>query len=282
MVAAPSLAARAGNSPSLPDVAALLARILAGTDAELIWEDICNFFGSLGFEHLLYGYSPDSRGAVLGAPEDYLILTTLPKPVVREMIASGYFRLSVTFNWALNNVGLASWSMTAEEAGMPQDFAVPPDGAEFFLRHGLLTGCSIGFAQERTRGRAVMALIAPPSMPQSDLDSILDEWRDVVFTVAAVAHRCLSALPYLPPGRRLTHRQREVMEWVAEGKTTADIALIMGITPPTVEKHLRLARETLGVETTPHALVKATFLNQMFVASPQEYLALKSVSAWHL
>mgnify|MGYP003382976736 CR=1 FL=1 len=48
----------------------------------------------------------------------------------------------------------------------------------------------------------------------------------------------------------------------------ADIALIMGIAPPTVEKHLRLARETLGVETTAHALIKAAFLNQVFVSLP--------------
>ncbi len=113
-----------------------------------------------------------------------------------------------------------------------------------------------------------MALLGAPDKTQDDIDRLTAQTRDVIFTVAAVAHRCLSSLPYHPPGRRLTLRQREVLEWVGEGKTTADIALIMGITPPTVEKHLRLARETLGVETTAHALVKAAFLNQMFIAQP--------------
>jgi len=32
-----------------------------------------------------------------------------------------------------------------------------------------------------------------------------------------------------------------------------------------VEKHLRLARENLNVETTAQAVLKAAFLNQMFV-----------------
>lgn len=263
--------------PTLSETAALLARILATTDAERIWQEVCGFFAGLGFVHVVYGYSPDSRGALLGAPENYLILSTLPQPVVRELVAMGHFRRSVTFHWALNNVGLATFSMTDEEAGVGPDFAIPPEAAEFFQRNGMLTGASIGFAPERTRGRAVMSLIGPPDVAQEHIDQILEATRDVVFAVAAVAHRCLSALPYHPPGKRLTPRQREVLEWVAEGKTSADIALIMGITRPTVEKHLRLARETLSVETTSQALVKATFLNQMFVTSPQEYGAIRAL-----
>jgi LuxR family transcriptional regulator len=38
----------------------------------------------------------------------------------------------------------------------------------------------------------------------------------------------------------------------------------MGLTAATVEKHLRLAREALDVETTAQAVLKAAFYNQMF------------------
>ena len=65
--------------------------------------------------------------------------------------------------------------------------------------------------------------------------------------------------------RKLTGRQREALEWVGEGKTTQDIATIMGLTQATVEKHLRLAREALGVETTAQAVLKASYQNQIFV-----------------
>ena len=41
--------------------------------------------------------------------------------------------------------------------------------------------------------------------------------------------------------------------------------MLMGLTSATVEKHLRLAREALGVETTAQAVLKAAFANQMFV-----------------
>ncbi len=58
----------------------------------------------------------------------------------------------------------------------------------------------------------------------------------------------------------------EALQWVGDGKTAQDIALLMGLTPATVEKHLRLAREALDVETTAQAVLKAAFYNQMFMA----------------
>ncbi|PVH28878.1 hypothetical protein DDE20_11030 [Pararhodobacter oceanensis] len=113
-----------------------------------------------------------------------------------------------------------------------------------------------------------MALVGPPDKTQEDIDALLAVAREVVFVAAASAHRCLSALPYPTPRGHLTLRQREVLEWVAEGKTSADIATIMGISAPTVDKHLRLARDTLGVDTTAQALIKAAFLNQVFLIDP--------------
>lgn len=65
--------------------------------------------------------------------------------------------------------------------------------------------------------------------------------------------------------RRLTKRQNEVLQLVGDGKTTQDIAVILELTAATVEKHLRLAREALDVDTTAQAVMKAAFYNQMFV-----------------
>jgi DNA-binding CsgD family transcriptional regulator len=46
----------------------------------------------------------------------------------------------------------------------------------------------------------------------------------------------------------LTRRQREIMEWTSEGKTSAETGKILGISPRTVEKHLEAIFERLGVE----------------------------------
>lgn len=55
----------------------------------------------------------------------------------------------------------------------------------------------------------------------------------------------------------LTAREREVLDWVAAGKTNRDIAAILGASPRTVEKHLERIYEKLGVETRTAAVVRA-------------------------
>jgi DNA-binding CsgD family transcriptional regulator len=46
----------------------------------------------------------------------------------------------------------------------------------------------------------------------------------------------------------LTRRQRDIMEWIAEGKTSAETAIILNISPRTVEKHLEAVFQRFGVE----------------------------------
>ena len=55
----------------------------------------------------------------------------------------------------------------------------------------------------------------------------------------------------------LSPRQREVLDWVAAGKTDAEIGEILGVSPRTVQKHLERVYDLLGVEnrTAAAALV---------------------------
>ena len=55
----------------------------------------------------------------------------------------------------------------------------------------------------------------------------------------------------------LTPREREVLNWLAGGKTDRDIGDILGISPRTVNKHLQRIYEKLGVETRTAAVVRA-------------------------
>ena len=55
----------------------------------------------------------------------------------------------------------------------------------------------------------------------------------------------------------VTRREREVLSWLAAGKTDRDIAEILGMSPRTVQKHLQHIYEKLGVETRTAAVVRA-------------------------
>ena len=55
----------------------------------------------------------------------------------------------------------------------------------------------------------------------------------------------------------LTRRAAETLLWVAQGKTNAAIATILGITESTVKKHVQEIFKKLGVETRSAAAVRA-------------------------
>ncbi|MDL1861277.1 helix-turn-helix transcriptional regulator [Betaproteobacteria bacterium PRO7] len=55
----------------------------------------------------------------------------------------------------------------------------------------------------------------------------------------------------------MTAREREVLRWVAAGKTDRDIAAILAISPRTVHKHLQRIYDKLGVETRTAAALRA-------------------------
>ena len=68
---------------------------------------------------------------------------------------------------------------------------------------------------------------------------------------------------HAPPGPAeliplgLTPRQAEVLYWIAQGKTNAEISIILGTSPRTVDKHVEQLLERLGVENRLAAAAKA-------------------------
>lgn len=55
----------------------------------------------------------------------------------------------------------------------------------------------------------------------------------------------------------LSRREAEVLAWVAEGKTNADVATILGASTRTIDKHLQHIFGKLGVETRTAAAARA-------------------------
>lgn len=62
------------------------------------------------------------------------------------------------------------------------------------------------------------------------------------------------------PAVRLSAREREVLNWVKDGKSAWVIGEILGISEHTVEFHCTNARRKMGAATTPAAILKALHL----------------------
>ena len=101
------------------------------------------------------------------------------------------------------------------------------------------------------------AYVAKQSASKELVDAIRGALRDQYYVTPLVGGRG-AELAALDPSRNpseffgspLTARQREVLQLVAEGKTTKEISDLLHISPKTVEFHRNNLMDELGVRTT--------------------------------
>ncbi len=233
------------------------------TELDRVWRLLCGELAQYGFDRLIYGYNRFGTAHSPGPWQDALILSNMDRDYLKVFVEEDYYLHAPLTEWALNNVGARSWDYLAHAfASMsPKQRAV----VEHNLAHGLSAGYSIAFATASPRSRAALAMAARAGLSQADVNAIWARHGREIGVIATMTHLKIISLPHDNERARLSRRQQEVLNWVADGKTCQDIATILGVSVPTVEKHLRLAREKLDVETTPQAVLKASFWNQMFV-----------------
>jgi DNA-binding CsgD family transcriptional regulator len=78
---------------------------------------------------------------------------------------------------------------------------------------------------------------------------------------AATVRRPRDAGAGAPATRRaLSAREREVVHWLQEGKSNADIAAILGLSPLTVKNHLQRIYQLLGARNRTEAVHRCAAL----------------------
>ncbi|MDF1715162.1 MAG: LuxR family transcriptional regulator [Antarcticimicrobium sp.] len=232
---------------------------------EELWAAHTEEMARFGFDRLLYGYTRYRTETSFGDPEDFVILSNHPKEYVEGFVYGGLYFHAPMLHWALKHEGAGSWRMINQ---MVAKRTITPDEQrvyEFNQSMGVSAGYTVSFNSVSIRSKGAISLCARPGLSQDEVDAIWQTHGDDILLMNNIAHLKILTLPHVAPNRALTKRQREALEWVGDGKTTQDIAVLMGLTAATVEKHLRLAREALSVETTAQAVMKAALHNQMFV-----------------
>lgn len=232
---------------------------------EELWDMHSKKMAEYGFDRLLYGFTRYRTSKSLGDPEDFIILTNHSPAYTDVFMGQGLYFHAPMVKWVLENEGAASWSILREMAQTGTLSDSERRVLEFNISLDVKAGYSVSFKSISPRAKGAIALTARAEITQEEIDAVWEEHGDEILVMNNVCHLKIMTLPYSAPSRTLTKRQREALEWVGDGKTTQDIALLMGLTPATVEKHLRLARESLSVETTAQAVMKAALQNQMFV-----------------
>jgi DNA-binding response OmpR family regulator len=81
---------------------------------------------------------------------------------------------------------------------------------------------------------------------------------DVLQTIIGARLAGVARTGLWPKPIGLNDREIEVLTWVARGKTSVEIAQIIGLTKRTIDFHIDNARAKLGAATRTEAVIKAT------------------------
>ncbi|MGH1355636.1 MAG: helix-turn-helix transcriptional regulator [Thalassovita sp.] len=240
---------------------------IAGADTvESVWARIVKALSAFGFERVNYGYTRYRVGATIGPPEDAVFLSTHSLNRVKEFHKSGLYVRSADFRWVRENVGACPWDWTIRERQAGRLTNAECKAMDELDAARSRAGYTISFPVGIPRSKGAMGMGAVAGVSQSELDVHWERCAARINAIANMGHCRLSQLPLDIPGMTLTGRQREILEWIADGKSMQDVCILTGLSLSTVEKYLRRARDELGVETTAQAVAKVSFFNQLYVS----------------
>ena len=248
----------------MPSVTSHINAMMNVTRVDDLWKLHTEKMKTYGFDRLIYGFTRYVGSESLGDPQDWLILSSQSKEYMKRFIGDGLYYNAPMLRWALENKGACSWRWMMEMERVENLTPSEQKVVAFNKSMDVVAGYTISFLSVSERIRGAIALTAKPGMTQDEVDIVWEEHGEDIMVINNVMHLKVQTLPFIG-ARRLTKRQREVLQWIGDGKTTRDVATLLGLTVATVEKHLRLAREALDVETTAQAVVKAALHNQMFI-----------------
>jgi LuxR family transcriptional regulator, quorum-sensing system regulator BjaR1 len=199
---------------------------------------------------------------ITGVPEPpqrldpYVLLNGWPKGWTEHYNKSNYYRDDPVAAWCRRTVNPFEWSE------VPIDATRAPKAAEV-MRAARDFGMKKGFLVPIMRGSGFQACVTMAG-ERPDYEPAA---KRTLHLISMYAHaRCAALLGYGPDGHRrhaLTAREREVLAWTAEGKSSWEIGEILGLSERTVNWHAEQAKKKLDAVNRTQAVIKALRLGEI-------------------
>jgi LuxR family transcriptional regulator len=252
----------------------ILEQLVRARSLQQVWQLHCTRMETFGFDRLIYGFTRFATPNSVGELMDALFLTNHNPEYFEQFIEERMFLHAPLTRWAREHEsGYCSWGALWTR---PEDLTEKELSVISFNRAmNVHAGYTVAVPTPSARSHALFALAGQKDLSQGELDRIWADHGKEIEILCNLVHLKIASLPIETNRPKLSKSQLEVLEWVSEGKSNQDVATIMGVSVPTIEKHLRLAREKLGVDTTPQAIAKITFLNQIHVRSSEQAESIK-------
>jgi DNA-binding CsgD family transcriptional regulator len=201
----------------------------------------------LGFHSFIYVI----RVPTHFADAKLIMLDGYPEGWVKRYFEKAYFEADPVMAYCANHIVPVQWCDLPLTKGSREE-AVMLDAAEFGLRAGITVPVH---SPNGELGILSLALDATPEIARDVTEMALPYAHLLAGHLHEAVRRVTGLLEPTRPD--LSSREGECLRWAADGKTSGEIAQILGISEGTVNFHLNNAMQKLDVISRQHAIGKA-------------------------
>tara|TARA_B110001450_G_scaffold42422_1_gene38569 strand:- start:426 stop:1298 length:873 start_codon:yes stop_codon:yes gene_type:complete len=283
------------NSSKINDY--FVPSILDATDVIELWSNFTKIMSELKFNRIIYATTKLSKSGLSEDLKDGLVLSNHDPKYIKEMIKNKCFDNDTRW-MEVNKSNSVSWDVSDHNINIKMDqdgttfrygllnnlkfseilfyppIKTPPSQYEkniwkLYNQYNVKAGHTLHFKHRFGTGTSGFALCSSPEMDQAETNSYWESNGKNIEYLSELFDRKIRQLPnanfsQLPIRKKLTKRQKSVLQWISKGKSINDISTIMELSVPTIDKHLRLARQTLNAKTTIQAVIKAQKNKQLY------------------
>ncbi|MCA6111274.1 autoinducer binding domain-containing protein [Bradyrhizobium cenepequi] len=185
-----------------------------------------------------------------------MLISSYPKSWTSRYFQLGYQQLDPVVRRARVEHALFGWGgVGSAPVGNREQRRFFDEAATFGIRSGITAPIRGGF------GRMAAFTLATDDRDVHP-ERLVADWKDLVQLAGLYFHSHVAGrldIPSTdkPAGSELTQRERQCLAWAAQGKTVADIAVLVQISPRTVVFHLENARRKLGAASIAQCVAEA-------------------------
>ena len=243
-----------------------------------IWKIYLKLLAAFDFDRIIYATTNLGKSGLSESLKDGLVLSNHPPTLINEMVKNKCFDNDTRW-YSKNQTSVMPWEPLHDPNKIDYSKYLffptikkpvsmnEKNVIKNYQKFNLNAGYTIFFKHSSGTGSSGFSLCS--KLSQSETNRQWGKNGKTIITLSKLFDLHLWQLPYvhfslLPIRRKLTKRQREVLNWISKGKSILETSIIMNLSVPTIDKHLRLARENLDSKTTIEAMVKAQTNAQLY------------------
>ena len=206
---------------------------------------------NIGFDRIAYGRLPISSNTLKEQESNRGLLLNFPQKWVDCYFDRGYYAIDPVIIYSHHIGGPYMWDQLSRMFKLsPRQRAMLEEAKDV----GLMNGISVPL--HGPLGRiAVMSFAS--SCPMAYPEAHMGLLQAMAVQFHSTYDQIVKRMPSQPCGVALPQREKECLRWVADGKSSWSIGMILGVSENTVNYHIKNALKKLDTNSRIVAAVKA-------------------------